>query len=763
MVEPSDELHLVFNKAVENAKKLKHEYVTTEHFAHAMLCTESLPALLANLNIDTEALKKQLNDYLLTSCDDMVLDADRVVPVKTKTVERVLNRAFTQVLFIGKAYIDLPDILLSMLSENQTYSCYCFNKAGIFKDKFVEFLHEEYSQYMDEDYDEDDDDDAVVPTEKQMENADRILNHFTRNLNEEALDDKIDPVIGRETELEQIMLAMGRRSKNNAILVGHEGTGKTAIAEGLAWNIVHDRVPEFLDNAVIYSLDIGTMLAGAKYRGDFEERFKLIMKALSMHEDSILFIDEAHMINGAGAGGRDSSNDLANLLKPALARGNIRVIASTTWDEYRKHFEKDRALMRRFQRVTVDEPDRDTAVDILMGSKRYYEEYHNASIVKSAIASAVDLSIKYMPNNKLPDKAFDLIDQACARFNLVPVQKRIVRTEQIQYELSKLTNLPLSKISEKETDNLINLENNLKSFIYGQDSAIETIVNKVVVSQAGLKSDNKPVGSFVFRGSTGTGKSYTAIQLAQHMGVPFVRIDMSEYQEKHSVAKLLGSPPGYVGYEENNGLLITKLQENPGCVLLLDEIEKAHPDVSQVLLQMMDNGKVTGSNGKIADVTNSIIILTTNLDAYESDKNSIGFSTSLEKEYGDAEFKQFFSPEFRNRLDAVITFNRLDKGTMMKIVGRMLADLKVIVKKKRVYLELSDEAIDRLVELGFDPKMGARPLERAIDKHVKQPLSRMMLFGELKNGGNAIIDCIDNNITVYKKVAKKLAKATENS
>ena len=733
MVEPSDELHAVFDKAVADAKKLKHEYITVEHFAFAMLCSDSLPEFLKSIEIDSGPIKSFLYDYLISSCDNITLIEKNVNPKKTKTVERVLNRAFTQVLFLGKQYIDLTDILLSVLSENQTYACYMFNKAGLNKEKFTELLHDEF---MPDDMDDDDE----YPNFKDSE---KVLDHFTQNLNKAVIENKIDPVIGRVDELEQIMLAMGRRNKNNALLVGFEGTGKTSIVEGLAWNIVNDDVPEFLKNSTVYSLDIGAMLAGARYRGDFEERFKMLMNALMQQEDAILFIDEAHMVNGAGSGGKDTSNDLANLLKPALAKGDIRIVASTTWDEYRKYFEKDRALMRRFQRITVDEPDRNTAVEILKGSSKYYENFHKAKINDRALESAVDLSIRYIHDRKLPDKAFDLVDQACARFKLTNQKTRNVTISRIQYEVSKVSGLPLSKITEKESSNLKNLEKNLKSCVFGQNVAIETIVNKIMVSQAGLKQTNKPVGSFVFRGSTGTGKSYTATQLASLLGVNLVRFDMSEYQERHSVSKLIGSPPGYVGYEENAGLLITQLQENPGCVLLLDEIEKAHPDVSQILLQMMDNGKVTGSNGKSAKVTESIIILTTNLDARESDKNSIGFG-SLERDYGDDNFKQFFAPEFRNRLDAVITFNRLNKETMKLIINKYVNELQSMVENKKIKLKFTEDSIDFLVRNGFDPRMGARPLERVLDKYVKQPLSRKMLIGDLKNGGNVLIDVRDD-------------------
>ena len=484
------------------------------------------------------------------------------------------------------------------------------------------------------------------------------------------------------------------------------------------------------------------MLAGSKYRGDFEERFKMVLQALTKQGKTIMFIDEAHMMSGAGAGGSGNANDLANMLKPALTKGDLKVVASTTWDEYRKYFEKDRALMRRFQRVTVSEPTAEVTKDILRGLKKYYEDYHNTTITEAAIEAAVKLSVKYQSDKKLPDKAIDLIDVACARYKLRDdhTGEKIVDDVQIQFELSKMINMPAEQVAEKETENLKSLESNLKGSVYGQDEAIETIVDKILVSQAGLKPEDKPIGSFVFMGPTGTGKTETAKQLAKNLGVKLVRFDMSEYMEKHSVSKLIGSPPGYVGHEDNGGQLITRLQENPNCVLLLDEIEKAHPDVSQILLQLMDNGKVTGSNGKEADARNCVLILTTNLGAAQTEKNSIGFGSEDNRQYEDTEFKRFFAPEFRNRLDGVITFAKLGKETMMKIVGKFLVELKNMVKEKDITIDVTDEALDYLVDKGFDPKNGARPLQRVIDREIKRPLSRQMLFGDLKNGGSVIID-----------------------
>ena len=537
--------------------------------------------------------------------------------------------------------------------------------------------------------------------------------------------------------------------KNNVILVGDPGVGKTAIAEGLALNIVTNKVPEFLKEYQVYNLDIGAMLAGSKYRGDFEERFKMVLQALKKKGKTIVFIDEAHNISGAGSGGGDKgSNDLANLLKPVLTKGTLKVVASTTWEEYRKYFEKDRALMRRFQRITVDEPTQAVTIDILKGLKKYYENYHKAQITDAAIETAVKLSCKYQTDKKLPDKAIDLIDLAGSRFNIAPKDTRIIDSAEIEFELSKVITIPVETIQQRESNNLANLEKNMKAEVYDQDEAITNIVDKVLISQAGLKRENKPIGSFIFMGPTGCGKTETAKQLSKHLGVKMVRFDMSEYQEKHSISKLIGSPPGYVGYEENAGLLITKIQESPNCVLLLDEIEKAHPDVSQILLQIMDEGTVSGSNGKVADCKNLTLILTTNLGAEQSEKGSIGFGDPMDEGYSDTAFRKFFTPEFRNRLDGIITFKKLSKPTMIKVVGKFLTDLKTYLVEKKIQVTVTDEAIDYLVDKGFDPKMGARPMQRLIDQEIKTPMAKELLFGKLKNGGKVTINAVDSKIVL---------------
>ena len=739
MVEPSENLKLVFEKAIDVAKKLQHEYLTIEHLLFAMFCEESFYNCVQGYGADPDYIKKNLEHYLKSKLDDIITKETDIKPKKTQAVERVLNRAFTQVLFNGRQQIEPTDVFLAMMGEKRSWALYYIQQADIQKDKFADYLNNE----MDGEEEESSGHDTQ---------SDRALKGFTTNLNDQVKKGKIDPVIGRITELENVALAMGRRNKSNVLLVGDPGVGKTAIAEGLAWNIVNGAIPDFLKDYTVYNLDISAMLAGSKYRGDFEERFKMVLKGLQ-NKKAILFIDEAHMMSGAGSAG-NSANDLSNMMKPALSKGTIKVVASTTWEEFRKHFEKDRALMRRFQRITVDEPDNETALKILKGIKKYYEQFHKIKIKEEALQAAIKLSVKYQSDKKLPDKAIDLIDCACSRFNLKLVEERIVGESEIQYELAQMVQMPAEQIAETESSNLSTLENQLQAEVYGQDMALTEIVDKILVARAGLKSENKPIGSFVFMGPTGTGKTETAKALSKHLGVKLLRFDMSEYQEKHSVSKLIGSPPGYVGFEENAGLLITQIQEAPNCVLLFDEIEKSHPDVSTILLQMMDNGFITGSNGKKADCRNVILILTTNAGAADADKNQIGFGTQ-EKDYEDKEFKKFFAPEFRNRLDAVVTFKKLSKVTMIKIVGKFITELKAQVKEKGIKIKITDDAVDHLIEKGFDAKMGARPLQRVIDKEIKRPLSRMMLFGELKDGGTVNIDKADGELKL-SKVVKQL-------
>jgi len=610
-----------------------------------------------------------------------------------------------------------------MFSEKKSHAFYFLRKARIDREKFIDYLNKENSTI--------DESETEEISNRQLE---KIIVQYCANITAKVKAKKVDPVIGREKEIEDITLVLARRTKSNVMLIGDPGVGKTAIAEGIARKIEEGAVPKFIKDHVVYSLDISGMLAGSKYRGDFEERLKMVITALEKKKNAILFIDEAHMMSGAGAVG-GGSNDMSNMLKPALGKGTIKVIASTTWEEYRKHFEKDRALMRRFQRVVVGEPDEATAIKILMGIKKYYEKHHGVKITKQAVVDAVKYSVKYMSDKKLPDKAIDLIDCACARFKIRDEENGIVDHDEIIFEVAKIAGLPLEQIGAKENKNLKDLEKSLKTTVFGQEKAIESLLDKVFIAQAGLKAVNKPVGSFLFIGPTGVGKTEVAKQLAAGMSVELVRFDMSEFQEKHSVAKFIGAPPGYVGFDDNAGQLVTKLQEHPNCILLLDEVEKAHPDVLTVMLQLMDNGFVTGSNGKKADGRNAIIIMTSNLGAADAEKNGVGFG-SLERDGDPKEaVNKFFAPEFRNRLDGTVKFGKLDQTTMIKIVKKFIDELNALIKDKNVHVKPNAEAVEFLIKKGFNSKMGARPLQRTIDEFVKKPLSKEILFGKLTNGG----------------------------
>ena len=731
MVAPSRDLDTAFTLAVSVAVEFNHEYITVEHVLYALLVNDQFSKSIDEFGANSSKLKKEIFRHLETKCDDIISSTDAVKkPKKTAAFDRILNKTFTQVIFDNRQTAEIVDVFCMILNETYSWAVYYLADYDIEKGKFIEYINKNMPN----------------ASRENDPKAEKALLTYADNLNEHAKKNKLTPVIGRVSELENIALVLGRKNKNNLILAGAAGCGKSAIVEGLAYNIIKGKVPDFLKDYTVYSLDIAAMLAGAKYRGDFEERFKLVMKALDGKGKTVLFIDEAHMMTGAGSS-TTSSIDLANLLKPALSRGNIKVIAATTWEEYRKHFEKDKALVRRFQLISVDEPTPEVTLKILKGIKKYYEKHHDVKINECALKEAIKLSVKYQTDKRLPDKAIDLIDCACSRFNLTNNDIRTVSAAQIQFELSKMVKMPVEQIMETESDNLSTLHERLSKEVYGQDTALDDIVDKIMVSHAGLKAENKPVGSFVFVGPSGCGKSSCAISLANHLGTKLIRIDGSEYQEKHSISKLIGSPPGYVGYEDNAGLLITQIQENPNAVLLFDEIEKSHPDVSTILLQIMDNGFVTGSNGKQADCRNIVLIMTTNAGAQDAEKNNIGFGKS-EKVLDDSALKLFFSPEFRNRLDGIITFNKLDKTTLVKVVHKFIDELRVQVKPKLVKLKITNPAVDWLIDKGFDHKMGARPMRRIIDKEIKRSLAKMMLFGDLKTGGTLTISVNDDKITL---------------
>lgn len=729
MLESNKELDTIFNRAIKLAMTHNHEYITLEHFLYSLVEDKKFAELLSKIGADIPKLKKDLINYIKNDLSSIVNQSAKNFPKKTNTIDRMLNRAFTQTLFSGRSQIEPLDCFLSLLSEKNTSAFHFLKEANIDPIKFLNHIQEEETT---------DSEDQDLHDQK---NNEKMITQYCTNLTAKVKERKIDPVFGREKELEEISLILARRQKSNVIMIGDPGVGKTAVAEGLARKIVENNVPKFIQNHVVYSLDISALLAGSKYRGDFEERLKTLISALSKQKNVILFIDEAHMMSGAGAvsGG---SNDMSNMIKPVLSKSSFKVIASTTWEEYRKFFEKDRALMRRFQKIVIDEPDEQTAIKILKGLKKYYERYHKVKITNQAITDAVKYSIKYISDKKLPDKAIDLIDCAGARFKIKNDETGIIDHDEIMFEISKQTGLNLDQLSSKENKNLKDLEKNMRSKIFGQEKAIENLLDKIFIAQAGIKNPNKPIGSFLFVGPTGVGKTEVAKQLAEHMGLELVKFDMSEFQEKHSVSKLIGAPPGYVGFDDNAGQLITKVQEHPNCVLLFDEVEKAHPDTLTILLQLMDDGFVTGSNGKKADCRNIIVIMTSNLGAADAEKNNIGFG-NIEKT-GDSKdaVNRFFAPEFRNRLDGIIGFKKLDQTTMIKVVKKFIDDINFLLKEKNVHIRASNDCLKFLLDKGFDSKMGARPLQRTLDEYIKKPLSKEILFGKLTNGGIVDIELV---------------------
>lgn len=730
MLQTNPEIDHVVAEATELAVNLSHEYVTLEHVFLSMVRYEPFKELLVQYGADVGGLDADVESYLLAQIDLVSADGN---PKKTHALERVFNRSLTQVLFSGRTHMQLMDLFLSIHAETNSYAHYFMVKYGLDRSKLIELYNKSYKT---------DTSKTITDTSR----ADKILEHYCDNLNKQATDGKIDPVIGREHETNEIVEVLARRNKSNVLLIGDPGVGKTAIAEGLALAITAKTVPEYLHDYTVYNLDIGSLLAGSKYRGDFEEKIQEIITALTIKGKAILFIDEAHQMRGAGSGSQ-SGPDFGNMIKPALAKGKIKVIASTTWEEYTQSFEKDRALMRRFQRVTVDEPSPQVAKEILKGLRTNFEKFHGGDITEGAIEAAVDLSVRYQTDKKLPDKAIDLIDTCCARLKLKSKDWLVTRTDIVD-AISKMTKIPVEQIGNVDgSKGIENLEINIKGRLYGQDPAVESVLEKIYVSRAGLKAINKPVGNFLFLGPTGTGKTELAKLLSENLGMKLLRYDMSEYQERHAVAKLIGAPPGYVGYDDGNlggGLLISDIEKNPNAIILMDEIEKAHPDVSNILLQMMDEGSVTSSNGKKADCRNTIIILTSNLGAADNERNTIGFNKDFQKtNEDDRAVKEFFKPEFRNRLDAIVKFSKLDKLSMRKIVGKFIAEVNELLADKQLRLRLTEKAVEELVSTGFDPKMGARPLQRKINDLIKVPLSKQILFDKITANTIIVADYID--------------------
>jgi len=742
MLEENPEVDKIVSSAIEHALELGHKYVTVEHLSYSLVNSDSFSTLLAGMGINVEDLSADLESYLETKLNKLVDNNLESEPKKTHALERVFNRAYTQVLFNNRSKMVPVDLYLSITGENQSYAAYFFIKYGLDKTKIIERHNQN----------------AIKNQPKMDPNkATSILEEYCTNLNNLAENKEIDTVIGRENELDEIAQILARRNKSNVLMVGDPGVGKTAVAEGLALNITQGKVPKFLLGWTVYNLDIGTMLAGSKYRGEFEEKIREVIDALTSIGNAILFIDEAHQMRGAGAGS-SSDVDFANMIKPALSRGKIKVIASTTWEEYSSSFEKDRALMRRFHRLTVDEPSVAVAKEILKGIRSYYENFHTAKIIDEAIDAAVDLSVRYQSDKKLPDKAIDLIDSACARQRVRDITDFTVTKKMIISEISRATNIPITQLDDTEKMPN-NIEESIKYKLFGQDTAVDDVLEKVYVSKAGLKAIDKPMGVFLFTGPTGTGKTELCKLLSENLGMKLLRYDMSEYQEKHTVAKLIGAPPGYVGYEDSNiggGLLISDITKNANSIILFDEIEKAHPDVSNILLQLMDEGFITGSNGKRADARNSLVIMTSNLGAVDMEKNAIGFGDQEREGDDDKAVKKYFKPEFRNRLDGVVKFNKLDKLSLRKIVGKMIAELNELLVDQNLRVRVSESAVDKIINEGYDSKMGARPMSRKITQLIRVPLSKKILFETIEPDSTVRVDC-KNDIITFEIVGKNQA------
>ena len=733
-IKHNPEMDLILSKAYEFAAKLQHKYVTIEHLTLALVNYKNFKIMLEEFGVDQEQLAIDIRSYVETL---PIVSEGPVDPQKTQGLDRVCNRAFTQVLFSGRQHLQTIDLFQSIMAEQRSHSYYFFMKHNVNKDSLTKFFNKNYTGENEE--------------EMHVQMAQETMDEFTTNLNEQAQNKKIDPVIGRENEIEEICQVLAKRNKSNVLLIGEPGVGKTAIAEGMAMRINEGKVPDYLKNSRIFNLDVGGLIAGTKYRGEFEERLKEIISAAKILPGTIIFIDEAHQMKGAGAGG-NSGPDFMQMLKPALAKGDVKVIASTTWEDYTSSFEKDRAFMRRFYRLTVEEPTPEVAKDILSGLNKYFMDFHKAKIFPEAIEAAVDLSVRHQPDRKLPDKAIDLIDSACARQRFLGHKNFKIRKHNIIEELSKATRIPMEHLNSEETKSLAEIDVQIKTKLFGQDQVIETVVNKIMVSKAGLKSINKPIGTFLLLGPTGSGKTEFAKLLAEHSQAKLLRFDMSEYQEKHTVARLIGAPPGYVGYEDGNlggVMLVSEIEKNPHSIILFDEIEKAHPDVSNVLLQLMDEGFITSTNGKKADARNTVILMTSNLGAVDNEMNNIGFSNELEKTgEEDKAVKNFFKPEFRNRLDGICKFKHLSTEVVRKIVGKFKEEINDLLSEKGVKIEFMEKAVAKLAELGYDKKMGARPLSRVIEDKVKIPLSKKILFEKVPEGSLIIIDYTDDQFTI---------------
>jgi len=725
-------------RAYRLAASMSHELVTLEHLLASLLDNSNIQKLIKRSGGNLDAMIAATSEWLNDEQKHVIVKQGSYQPRHTSLLAQVIKKAKTHSLFSGRRAIGPEDIFLAMYDIQDSPASWIISQHAASKEKLMSNINRvstEDTSKMDED------------------SALEILETYCINLNDKAEAGRIDPLIGREREVEHICQIMSRRNKHNVIMTGDPGVGKTIIVEGLAKRITEGDVPDCLMGHTIWNLDVASLIAGTKFRGDFEERMKHIISAFTALPEHIMFIDEIHMIMGAGSGGGGSGSiDVANMLKPALSRGDIRCIGSTTSEEYRKHFEKDRALVRRFQKLDVFEPSIEDSKRILRGIAKYYEDFHGLKFEYAALDAAVDLTSRHIHDKCLPDKAIDIIDSAAAWQRIRPEELRVstITKTEIEAELSRVAKVPVTTVKSKEADKLAELEIDLKNVIFGQDLAVDAVTDAIYMSRSGLRETDKTVGSFLFSGPSGVGKTEVAKQLAKSLGIHFTRFDMSEYQERHTVSKFIGSPPGYVGYGDGaagGGLLITELETHPHCVLLFDEIEKAHPDVYNIFLALMDHGTITGNQGKSASARNAIVIFTSNLGAADMEKEKIGFGsdTALRDEDTQA-INKFFTPEFRNRLDAVIKFKSLDKENMESIVNKFIVQMNELSSKKNVNIICDPAAKQWLIDQGFDKKMGARPLARVIAENIKKPLSREMLFGKLRNGGAVMITVKDSQL-----------------
>ncbi|WP_432209770.1 ATP-dependent Clp protease ATP-binding subunit ClpA, partial [Acinetobacter variabilis] len=726
---------------VSMARQKRHVFLTVEHLLLALLDNDSAVNALKACGADIIVLRKELEEYVEQHTPKLGENSDQA-PHPTESFDRILQRAIFHVQSSGgDRTVEGADILVAMYSERDSFAVYLLKRHQINRLTLTQYL----SHGTRKDEVQSEEEIEELDGESASSNNSGPLELYTTNLNLEAQRGKTDPLIGREKEIERAAQILCRRRKNNPLLVGDPGVGKTSIAEGLAWLIVNGKAPKPLENAEIYSLDIGALVAGTKYRGDFEKRLKQLLNALKKKPDAVLFIDEIHMIIGAGSS-MGSTMDASNLIKPALANGSLRCIGSTTFQEYRQVFEKDHALSRRFQKIDVNEPSITETIDILRGLKSKFEDFHHVQYDDQALVSAVELSAKFINDRFLPDKAIDVIDEAGAQRRLKAEQDdSLITVENIEDIVSKIARIPPKTVSKDDKSVLENLERDLKRVVFGQDEAIEALASAIKLSRAGLKSPDKPVGSFVFAGPTGVGKTEVTKQLAKILGVELVRFDMSEYMERHAVSRLIGAPPGYVGFDQG-GLLTDAIHKNPHCVLLLDEIEKAHPDVFNLLLQIMDHGSLTDNNGRKSDFRNVVLVLTTNIGAESISRVSIGFMEQDNSNDNQEAMKKAFSPEFRNRLDGVIQFKALPNTIIENVVDKFLTELQAQLDEKKVVLEVDQSAREWMAENGYDRLMGARPMQRLIQEHLKKPLAEMILFGELaENGGNVSVSVKKEN------------------